>query len=96
MRLVALGVLLSFALPGIASACQFNTDCDVGSKCVKSSGSIYGWCVGGLNPGNSNDRQPAKDPLDVTGKKGNTCQFDVDCGPGGNCVKGNGINGTCM
>jgi len=98
MRLVLITALTVFLLgtPGDATACQFDTDCQVGSKCIKPSGSINGWCVGGLNPGNANDRKPARDPLDITGKKGNTCSFDTDCGPGGECVKGNGIYGTCL
>lgn len=77
-------------------ACSFNTDCRVGSKCVKSSGSLYGYCMGGLNPGNSNDRQPAYNPRDLTGKQGSTCSFNTQCGVGGKCVKGSGIYGTCL
>lgn len=98
MRLVSFVAiaLLSLTFAGEALACQFDTDCQVGSKCVKPSRSIYGWCVGGLNPGNANDRKPARDPLDLTGKKGNTCSFDVDCGVGGECVKSGGIYGTCL
>ena len=98
MRFLILVFVLSLTL-GVASeaaACQFDTHCQVGSKCMKPRGSLYGWCVGGLNPGNQNDRKPARDALDITGKKGNTCQFDVNCGPGGKCIKGSGIYGTCL
>jgi len=31
-----------------------------------------------------------------TGQRGNTCQFDTDCGVGGQCIKGGGIYGTCL
>ena len=82
---------------GYAFACQFNTDCGVGSTCLKSGGNIYGYCVGGLSPGNSNDRQPAYNPLDLTGKQGSTCSFNTDCGVGGTCAKSSGsIYGTCL
>ena len=77
-------------------ACSFNTDCEIGSTCLKSSGNIYGVCVGGLNPGNANDQEPVTAPLDVNHSYGNTCSFDTDCGPGSRCMKGDGITGTCM
>lgn len=93
-------ILVAFVLIGfskISLACSFDTDCNIGSKCMKSSGSLYGYCMGGLNPGNQNDRRPARNPLDMTGKQGNTCSFNTDCGIGGKCVKGSGsIYGTCI
>ena len=94
---LAVLVLALFLFSEASFSCMFNTDCAVGSRCVKPGSSLYGWCIGGLFPGNSNDRQPAYDPLDLTGKKGSTCSFDVQCGVGGNCVKGmSSIYGTCM
>ena len=76
---------------------MFDTDCQFGSTCLKSSGSLYGYCVGGMNPGNDNDRRPARDPLDMTGKRGNTCTSDFDCGIGGSCVKSSwSFRGTCL
>lgn len=93
-------VLLAVALalsPSIALACSFDTDCEPGSKCLKSSGSIYGVCAGGISPGNRNDRSPVEAPLDINRTYGNTCSFDTDCGPGSRCIKSNGsINGVCM
>ena len=94
MTLIALMATGFWSAPALG--CAFDTDCSVGSQCYKPSGSLYGWCVGGLNPGNSNDRKPAYDPLDLTGKKGSTCSFDLDCGVGGQCIKGFGIYGTCL
>jgi hypothetical protein len=50
-----------------------------------------------MNPGNSNDRQPVYSPVDPNGTLGDTCQFDVDCGPGTRCVKSTGqIYGVCI
>lgn len=78
MRITAL--LLGFAiLVGIeASACSFDLDCDIGSKCVKRSGSLSGVCVGGMNPGNANDDAPVYDPLDMNqGPRGNGSTGDA-------------------
>ena len=89
--------LLVFATSASAAlACAFDTDCSPGSKCVKTSGSIYGICTGGLFPGNKHDQQPVQAPLDPNRTYGNTCSFDVDCGPGSRCAKGSGIYGVCM
>lgn len=92
----ALAALAIFIHQEVAIACQFDTDCNPGSKCLKASGSIYGACVGGISPGNSNDRVPVYSPIDPNRTYGNTCQFDTDCGPGSTCVKSGGIYGTCM
>ena len=90
-------IVAAIAMPGAALACQFDVDCGVGSKCLKNHGSIYGVCAGGLSPGNDDDRQPVYDPLDPNQSVGNTCSFDVDCGPGNRCLKGRGqIKGVCV
>lgn len=89
---VTLGLLLSTPL----LACQFDTDCFPGSTCVKSGWSLYGICAGGLNPGNNNDNQPVYNQLNPWKKTGNTCQFDIDCGIGSECLKsGYSIYGVC-
>lgn len=80
-----------------AYGCQFDTDCAVGSQCLKSSGSLYGVCAGGMNPGNRYDEQPVEDPMDPNDTVGDTCKFDTDCGPGNQCLKGAGqIKGVCV
>ena|SRR5713226_4616061 len=95
MRYLIAAVVLVFSTSAVA--CEFNTDCEVGSKCLKRNGALYGVCVGGLAPGNDNDQQPVYDPTDPNGTTGDTCQFDVDCGPGSVCAKGAGhLYGTCL
>jgi len=64
-EIIVLVAALSFQFSTVALACQFDTDCNVGSRCEKDISSIYGVCVGGMNPGNANDRQPVYDPLDL-------------------------------
>lgn len=81
----------------VSLACSFDTDCEVGSRCLKQRGQIDGFCVGGMFPGNSNDKSPVRDLMDLNGTAGNTCSFNVDCGPGSSCVKSMGqIDGVCL
>ncbi|MBF0344155.1 MAG: hypothetical protein HQL06_07980 [Nitrospirae bacterium] len=94
--ILILAILFVLVSVQIGVACSFDTDCYPGSVCLKSSGSIYGACVGGIRPGNSHDRQPVYAPTDPNRSYGNTCQLDYQCGPGSVCVKGSGIYGTCM
>ena len=82
---------------GPAFACSFDTDCEVGSRCVKRGGGLYGICAGGLFPGNRNDQVPVYDPLDIDRSVGNTCSFDVDCGVSNKCLKSSdSIEGVCV
>ncbi len=92
-KLIAFIIVMLVSISS-ANACSFDTDCQPGSSCIKNGG-LYGACVGGIAPGNSNDRRPVSPPLDVNGTYGNTCNFNTDCGPGSTCVK-DGITGTCM
>jgi len=84
-------------LPSLALACAFDTDCAPGSKCLKSSGALYGICAGGISPGNRNDRVPVESPLDLNRTYGDTCSFNTDCGPGSRCLKNSGaVYGVCV
>lgn len=94
LKVILMAVVL---FPTAAFACSFDTDCQPGSKCVKARGQIYGVCMGGMSPGNRNDRQPVYSPLDPNRTTGNTCSFSTDCGPGSVCVKERGqIYGVCL
>ena len=99
-RVLLLLLIISFgliAMPHKASACSFDTDCQVGSMCLKAQGALYGVCAGGMSPGNRNDQQPVYDPLDLNRTYGNTCSFDLDCGLGSVCVKSSSsIQGVCI
>jgi hypothetical protein len=95
MRIAILAVTGILMISQQAQACMFDTDCYPGSECLKKSGSLYGVCAGGINPGNDYDDQPVYAPTDPAGTYGNTCMFDVDCGPGNACLK-SGLNGVCV
>ena len=116
MKTLLTYVLMVFA-SSHALACQFDTDCGIGSTCKKSGYGPYGVCQGGMNPGNAYNRQKTYDPMDMNrgligsgstgdargghidedGTRGDTCNFDVDCGVGSSCVKSAySINGVCM
>lgn len=89
-------VIILNTISMIAFSCEFDTDCEPGSRCVKAPGSIEGVCLGGISPGNRNGRRPVYSPLDPNRTYGDTCSFDTDCGPGSVCVKNGGIDGVCM
>lgn len=76
---------------------MFDTDCFPGSRCLKPPGQLYGVCAGGLFPGNDHDREPVRDPFDPWDARGETCQFDLDCGIGNRCLKRAGaLEGVCV
>jgi hypothetical protein len=93
---ILIAVMLAIG-SGNALACSFDTDCSPGSRCLKSSGSLYGVCAGGISPGNANDNRPVYSPLDIDRTIGNTCSFDTDCGVSNRCLKSSGsISGVCV
>lgn len=89
--------LATFFFCSATSACEFTTDCEIGSKCIKQAGKLEGVCMGGMNPGNRNDRRPFRDSLDLSESVGDTCQFHTDCGIGAKCLKESGrLEGVCV
>jgi len=79
-----------------ASACLYDSECGVDSKCVKLGCNLSGHCTGGLQAANHPDEQAAYNPANLRGRPGNTCSFDEDCGVGGKCAKGSTTYGTCL
>ncbi len=78
-----------------ALGCSFNTDCSIGSSCVKSGYSIYGVCVGQKYNNNPAPDRGAK-AYGYGNKAGDSCSFNTDCSVGGQCLKsGYSIYGTC-
>lgn len=49
MKQITLVLIFMFLFCSSGIACQFDTDCGIGSRCIKEAGDIYGICVGGLN-----------------------------------------------
>lgn len=92
-RLAALALLFSTVQ---AMACSFDTDCSPGSKCLKPNGRVIGMCTGGHFPGNRFDRVPYDDPFDPNRTVGETCSFNIECGPGNRCQMGSGTYGVCV
>ena len=86
--IISVLMLIWFCNSGLA--CSVNLDCKAGSRCVR------GVCIGGMSPGNANDRQPAVGQLDTSATIGAACSFDSNCGIGNRCVKGGHIRGVCM
>lgn len=91
---LVLVITFCIAFPFRVMACQSDTDCKVGSKCMKARGNYTGFCVEPLTPVDQNDRKPDRDPLDMTAKKADACSFDLDCEVGEKCVKERGGEGT--
>ncbi len=94
-RLRGLVIFLVFAWTGVF-ACQFDSECDLGYRCIDLGGDSYGWCVPVENPYN-NDLPPWGDHTEVSQDvSGKSCQVDIDCGYGGKCLIPSGsIYGDC-
>jgi len=92
-------LFVTAALLGTSSAwgCVFPSDCAVGSRCLKRGDAVYGVCVGGLRPGNDNDRRPVEKSGDIDKTFGNTCSYDMDCGLKNKCLRRSGkMQGICV
>jgi hypothetical protein len=92
-------LFVTAALLGTSSAwgCVVGSDCAIGSRCLKKDGAAYGLCVGGLHPGNENDRRPVEKSFDMDKTFGNTCSYDMDCGLSNRCARRPGkMSGVCV
>ena len=103
MNTALITIILSLALSTPGLACSFNTDCEVGSKCMKQRGQLEGVCVGGLFPGKSEDersKEQNQNPYNWKrdrGSEGNRCSFTTDCDVGQMCLKESGrLYGVCL
>jgi hypothetical protein len=94
MKFAVVMLLLSTST---ALACRFDTDCHLGSICLKGAGSPYGVCAGGPFPGNRYDRYPVRYLWDLNHTIGRTCRLDFTCGPRSICMKGKYLmDGVCV
>lgn len=88
---LALNLYLTFLGPSVSLACTNDIDCNVGSKCVKPSGS---WSVNGVcvaPPLGAPYTPPSFQPHRVSG-----CQFNTDCPTGSMCYVEQGqLYGVC-
>lgn len=87
-----------FLFSSAAFPCSFDSDCDVGAKCIKSGYSSNGVCVEdygtGRNPRDSG-RKYDYETRSYGSKKGHSCTGSYECGVGGECLKSSGLYGTC-
>lgn len=93
LKLAAIGLIVaSYNL----FACQFSSDCEIGSKCIKSGYNMNGVCIGGMNPGNRGDSQPVYNAYNASDLVGKQCSYDMECGFGRRCIKeGYNLYGVC-
>lgn len=97
MKLAKFFIVIATFYPSFVLACWSNLDCELGSKCIKGQGQMYGICAGGSQPGNSNDQAPVYAPMDMNNTYGNTCSSSFDCGLGSMCLKEQGhMDGVCV
>jgi hypothetical protein len=90
-------LMLGLMVAGPSAACMFDTDCEVGSRCLKPRGALHGVCAGGLTPGRPEWSEVEPDPLELDETHGAGCAFDADCGVGLRCVKEPGaLSGVCV
>lgn len=91
-------LVLALALLGseVGLACSLDTECGVGSTCIKSGSSVYGVCTvssyghWGKKPEDSGTKPYGSD------KAGDSCTGSYECGVGGQCIKvGSAIYGVC-
>jgi len=78
-------------------ACNLDSDCDLGNRCIRQPAEQYGVCAGGLDLGNDRNRGPDRPRLDVDGIEPKSCSSNQDCGVSGVCYQEAGsVGGVCV